>query len=339
MGYKNGRKMQRAIDLIHIDPYTLNMKPAMFDIIYQDHHLLIVNKPAGLVIHPTYKHADGTMWDAILDYLEQQGGDDWQPPELPDEPGWANAPEQVQEMLREKRAERIWKEDGLLPRPCLLHRLDKDTSGVVALARTEHSRRHIIRQFHEHSIIKRYYAVVRRGAPEWSKPRAPFKLVRGQLETDAWESNLFTDISFQGENDFILDGALQRDPADRRRCIVGPEGKQARTVVRVLASEGEFVLLEALPVTGRTHQIRAHLAAFGYAIVGDVTYALPAIAGTAEAAMKRQFLHALSLELKRYPDNALCSFVAPLANDLTGWLEHYFPAGLEVIHASKTVST
>ena len=138
--------MQRAIDHIHIDPYTLNMKPALFDIIYQDHHLLIVNKPAGLVIHPTYKHADGTMWDAILDYLEQQGGDDWKPPELPDEPEWASAPEQLQEMLREKRAERIWKEDGLLPRPCLLHRLDKDTSGVVALARTEHSRSHIIRQ-------------------------------------------------------------------------------------------------------------------------------------------------------------------------------------------------
>jgi len=313
------------------------MEPAMFDIIYQDHYLLIVNKPAGLVIHPTYRHANGTMWDAILDYLEQQGGDDWKPPELPDEPEWASAPEQVQEMLREKRAERMWKEEGLLPRPCLLHRLDKDTSGVVALARTEHSRRHIIRQFHEHSIVKRYVAVVRREAPEWAKPRAPFKIIRGQLETDAWQANLFTDISFHGENGFILDGALQRDPADRRRCIVGPEGLQARTVVRVLASDGEFVLLEARPVTGRTHQIRAHLAAFGYAIVGDATYALPAIPGTAGAAMKRQFLHALSLELKRYPDNTLRSFVAPLANDLTAWLEPYFPAGLEVIHASKTV--
>lgn len=339
MGYKNDRKMQGAIALIHIDPYTLNMKPAMFDIIYEDHHLLIVNKPAGLVIHPTYKHADGTMWDAILDYLEQQGGDDWKPPELPDEPEWANAPDQVQEMLREKRVEKMWKEDGLLPRPCLLHRLDKDTSGVVALARTEHSRRHIIRQFHEHSIIKRYYAVVRRGAPEWARPHAPFKLIRGQFETDTRQVNLFTDISFHGGNGFILDGALQRDPADRRRCIIGPEGQQARTIVRALASDGEFVLLEARPVTGRTHQIRAHLAALGYAIVGDATYALPAIAGTPEAAMKRQFLHASSLELRRYPDNALCNFVAPLANDLTGWLEHYFPAGLEVIYASKTVST
>ena len=314
------------------------MKTTTLDIIYQDHHLLIVNKPAGLVVHPTYKHADGTMWDAILDYLEQQGGDDWQPPELPDEPEWAGAPAPVQEMLREKRTERMWKEDGLLPRPCLLHRLDKDTSGVVALARTERSRRHIMRQFHEHRIVKRYFAVVRGGAPEWARPRAPFKLIRGQDEIDAGQFSLLADVSLHGEKDLILDGALQRDPADRRRCIVGPEGQQARTVVRALASQGEFVLLEVRPVTGRTHQIRAHLAALGYAIVGDTTYALPAATGTPEAAMKRQFLHATSLELRRYPDNALCSFVAPLANDLSVWLESYFPAGLEGIDASKTVS-
>ncbi len=310
---------------------------AEIPIIYQDHHLLIVNKPAGLVIHPTYKHADGTMWDAILAYLAQQGSDDWQPPDLPDEPAWANAPEKIQVMLRERRLERMWKEDGLLPRPCLLHRLDKDTSGVVALARTEHSRRHIIRQFHEHSIVKRYFAVVQRGAPDWARPRASFKLIRGQDEIDAAQFSLLIDFSVPCEINFILDGALQRDPADRRRCIVGPEGQQARTLVRVLATEGEFVLLEARPVTGRTHQIRAHLAALGYAIVGDLTYALSARAGTPEAALKMQFLHAYSLELSRYPDNALCTFVAPLANDLRVWLEHYFPIGLEVIHASETV--
>src|SRR5690348_15284 len=116
-------------------------------IIYQDHHLLILNKPAGVVIHPTYKHVGDTLWDALLVYLLQQGGDDWQPPELSDEPEWAVAPLHIQEMLREKRTQRLWQEEGLLPRPALLHRLDKDTSGVVALARTERSRRHIVRQF------------------------------------------------------------------------------------------------------------------------------------------------------------------------------------------------
>ena len=306
-------------------------------VIYQDHHLLIVNKPAGLVIHPTYKHADGTMWDAILEYLEQQGGDDWQPPELPDEPEWKGAPEHVRVMVRAQRLERMWKEDGLLPRPCLLHRLDKDTSGVVALARTEHSRRHLVRQFHVHSIVKRYLAVVQRGAPDWARPRASFKILKGQDEIDAMQFGLMTDIAFNGENELMLDGALQRDPDDRRRCIVGPDGQQAQTSIKVMAAEGEFVLLEAQPVTGRTHQIRAHLAAFGYAIVGDTTYSPPAKVGTSAAAMKRQFLHAFSLEFRYFPDNQLRTFVAPLAHDLTAWLEDHFQVGLEVMHASKTV--
>jgi 23S rRNA pseudouridine1911/1915/1917 synthase len=315
------------------------MEPTTIPFIYQDHHLLIVNKPAGLVIHPTYKHADGTMWNAILAYLAQQGDDDWQPPALPDDLKWEGAPEQVKETLRERRIARMWKEDGLLLRPCLLHRLDKDTSGVVALARTERSRRYLIRQFHEHSIVKRYLAVVRRGAPDWTRPRAPFKVMSGRDQVEAKEFGFAEDFLSTGENEFVLDGPLQRDPDDRRRCIVGPQGQRAVTTVRTLAMEGDFVLLEAQPVTGRTHQIRAHLAASGYAIVGDSTYAFPAGAGTPEAAMGRQFLHAYSLELRRYPDNALCTFVAPLADDLESWLERYLLTGLEVLDARKTVST
>src|SRR5438876_9682391 len=96
--------------------YTLLMTTETIPIIYQDHHLLVVNKPAGLVIHPTYKHAHGTMWNAILEYFEKQGGDDWQPPELPDEPEWADVPKQVRLWLRKQRRERVWKEDGWLPK-------------------------------------------------------------------------------------------------------------------------------------------------------------------------------------------------------------------------------
>ena len=72
----------------------------------------------------------------------------------------------------------------------------------------------------------------------------------------------------------------------------------------------------------------------GYAIVGDQVYAPPAEKGTPQAALQRQFLHAYGLELRRYPDNALCKFVAPLADDLQFWLERYFPRGLKVINAS-----
>jgi 23S rRNA pseudouridine1911/1915/1917 synthase len=304
-------------------------------IIYQDHHLLIVNKSAGLVIHPTYKNADGTMWNALLDYVEQQGPDDWQPPILSDEPEWAGAPLHIQSMLRQRRTEKQWKEDGLLPRPCLLHRLDKDTSGIVALARTEHARRHLVRQFHDHSIVKRYLAVVQKGAPVWTQPRTTFTVTRPQETVNMFQNS--DAIIFAQNDELVLDGPLQRDPDDRRRSIVGPAGQSATTLLKVLASAEPFTLLEVRLITGRTHQIRAHLAAMGYAIVGDKVYAPSAGQGTPQAMMRRQFLHAHSLELRRYPDNALSRFVAPLAEDLVFWMKNYFPTALGAIDVYSTI--
>ncbi len=296
-------------------------------IIYQDHHLLLVNKPAGIVIHPTYKHADGTLWDALLAYTQQLGPDDWQPPALPDDPAWAAAPPAVQEMLRHQRRVRLWQEEGQLPRPCLLHRLDKDTSGIVALARTERARRHIVRQFQEHTIVKRYLALVQEGAHAWSQPRTTFTVTKRQADGQEIlvdDSNTF---SLSERDELLLNGPLQRDPADRRRCIVGPEGQDAATSISVLAVERGYALLDVRPITGRTHQIRAHLAALGYAIVGDQTYA-PAI-DRPEAPLTRQFLHAYSLKIRHYPDNEQVTFSAPLAPDLLAWLEAYCPLLLQ----------
>lgn len=302
------------------------MERAHVTLIYQDHYLLIVNKPAGLVIHPTYKHSDGTMWDAVLAFLEQQGGDDWQPALLPDDPEWAGAPPAVREMLRLKRTERLWREDGLLPRPCLVHRLDKDTSGIVALARTERARRHLIKQFHDHSIEKRYLAVIQRGACDWSLPRAAFTITRERPNADKMQlvdgADLYT--ATRAEK-FLIAGALQRDPDERRRCIVGPDGQASQTSVRILAVEEPFALLEIHPITGRTHQIRAHLAAAGCAIVGDQMYAPVASEDSVAAQLRRQFLHAYSLTLHKYPQNDPQQFSAPLALDLQSWLQKNCP--------------
>lgn len=294
-------------------------------VVYQDHYLLVINKPAGIVVHPTYKHADGTLWDALLVYLEQQGGDHWQPPPLPDEPAWAQAPLHVQDMLRQRRLAYLWKEEGLLPRPCLLHRLDKDTSGLVALARTERSRRHFVRQFHDHTIVKRYLAVVRRGAPDWAQPRTTFTLTRLSPDGQARPYTLADLFSASPSDELQLSGPLGRDPADRRRCIVLLGGQEASTLLRVLAVAGDFALLAVQPISGRTHQIRAHLATAGYAIVGDPVYAPAAASPSPEAALTRQFLHAYSLTLRSYPHNTPLTFTAPLPNDLTAWLERYCP--------------
>jgi 23S rRNA-/tRNA-specific pseudouridylate synthase len=297
------------------------MKATDIAVIYQDHHLLLVNKPAGLVIHPTYKHSNGTLWNALLTYTQQLGQDDWEPPELPDKPEWAAAPADIQAMLRNKRVERIRKEEGLLPRPCLLHRLDKDTSGIIALARTERSRWHLVKQFEERTIVKRYVVIVRQGSPDWTQPRAPFTVTQRLADGHIQPADASFILTAMSDSEFVLDGPLRRDPDDRRRCIVGPNGKSAITLVRVLAVERGYALLDVRLLTGRTHQIRAHLAALGYSIVGDQTYGLPA-PETSASYLSRQFLHAHSLTLRSYPDNELRTFVAPLASDLQAWLEN-----------------
>lgn len=307
-------------------------------LIYRDHHLLLINKPAGVVMHPTYKHVDGdTLWDALLIYLAQEDKEAWFPPELPDEPEWERAPMHVREMLRTRRIARLWQEEGLLPRPCLLHRLDKDTSGIVALARTERARRHLVRQFHEHTLVKRYLAVAQHGAPAWTYPRVPLRVSEKQLDGTLFPLYMPCDLAAYTDRELVIDGPLQRDPDERRRCIVGPEGQEAVTSMRVLLSEQGYTLLDVRLVTGRTHQIRAHLAALGYALVGDQMYAPLPQAGTSSAALRRQFLHAYSLTLRSYPDNLLQTFSAPLADDLVMWMQQYFPSGLGAVNAITAV--
>ncbi len=305
------------------EAYTHGMESAGIAVIYQDHHVLIVNKPAGIVIHPTYKHADGTFWDALLAYTELQGQDDWQPPQLPDEPEWAQAPLAVQEKLRARRLQRLWQEEGLLPRPCLLHRLDKDTSGIVALARTENARRHLVKQFHEHTIGKRYLAIVRHGSYDWARPRTTFTITKRYA--DGRETVIESPDVLVPADQFLLHGPLQRDPDERRRCIVGPDGQDSSTFLTVLDVENGFALLEVRPITGRTHQIRAHLAAMDYAIVGDHVYAPSARNEASSTGPQRQFLHAYSLELRNYPEDTRCVFVAPLPEDLSSWLKRWCP--------------
>lgn len=311
------------IDALFLEIYTQLMEMVHIPVIYQDHYLLAVNKPAGLVIHPTYKHADGTMWDAILALLACQEQESWTPPRPPDKPEWAQAPLEVQAMLRQKMYERIDREEGLLPRPCLLHRLDKDTSGVVLLARTERSRRFLVKQFEERSIQKSYLAVVSQGAPEWTRPRTTCTVSISQNRELVPLEGSPDQVICQG-CEFVIQGPLGRDPEDYRRCVVIEGGQDALTACTVLAVERGFALLNVHPITGRTHQIRAHLAAIGWAIVGDQLYATEQ---AKQLGLTRQFLHARSITVRHYPEKQERTFVAPLSLDLQDWLQREMPAG------------
>jgi 23S rRNA pseudouridine1911/1915/1917 synthase len=228
-------------------------------VLIEDDHLLAVNKPANLVAHPAYRHPDGTLHDLVSQLLLARG----------EPPAW------------------------------LLHRLDRDTSGVVLFAKTERARRHVVRQFERREVRKGYLA-----------------LVAGDFGGDQRQ----------------VSQPLRRDPADRRRVIVEPTGQTAITRFFTLARSSERSLIFCRPVTGRTHQIRAHLAWLGHPIVGDATYT-PATypaehsAGGAEAAGGgRHLLHALALGVRHPESGDPLEVWAPLPDDLrsalpNGWIE------------------
>jgi RluA family pseudouridine synthase len=188
------------------------------DILHEDDHLVIVNKPAGVVVHPTYKHASGTLLDALRAY-----GSDW-----PDD---RNA--------------------------TIVGRLDKDTSGVVVAAKTASA-----------------HAVLQRAWSSGDTEKIYLAVVRGSVDTECGGMTL----------------PLRIDPTDRRRVIVcAPDddgGWAAETRFRRLERRGALTLLECRPITGRRHQIRVHLSASGWPIVGDRIYGEP------EAGFPRHALHA-----------------------------------------------
>lgn len=221
-----------------------------------DDDILAVSKPAGLVVHPAYRHPDGTLTDAVFAYADSRG----------------------------------------VPRPWLLHRLDRETSGVVLFARTEQARRSLVRQFEQRLIVKRYLAIT-----------------CGCLATSSGE----------------IDAPLCRDPLDRRRVIVSPAGKPARTRFQVLAAANDFALALVEPLTGRTHQIRAHLAFHGAPLAGDLTYG-GATEVTQSAGIERAQLHAWELVFRHPTTGASATIRAPVPADMraacaTLGLDHGLP--------------
>ena len=213
-------------------------------VVFEDAHLLALDKPPGLVVHPTWGHRQGTLLNGLL---------------------W--------------RA-RDW--DAAHEKPRLVHRLDKNTSGLVLVAKTRAAHAGLARAFQRRQVRKEYVAVVH-GSPPANGGR--------------------------------IDLAIARDAADPKRRVAGaPEGRPALTSWQVIAesrgASGAFTLLRCRPETGRTHQIRVHLAAIGLPIVGDPLY------GTGDALLTRQALHAASLTLAHPVTAQQLALEAPLPDDL-----------------------
>lgn len=211
------------------------------EIIHEDEDLLCLNKPPGLVVHPAAGHWQGTLVNAILHHCASVSG-------------------------------------GSHPlRPGIVHRLDKDTSGCILVAKNDAAHAALARQFADRAARKTYLAVVR------GRPRAGAGVVIG---------------------------AIARHPVHRQRMTVTnrPGARAAETAWKVLQTEGNLTLLECRPKTGRTHQIRVHLKHLGHPIAGDRPYG-----GGAD--FPRQLLHAWKLAI-RHPRTGLeLSFTAPPPED------------------------
>jgi len=234
-------------------------EPIRLHILYEDAHLLAVDKPAGLVVHPTYRHETGTMMNALL----------WHA--------------------------RSWPASE---RPSLVHRLDKLTSGIVVVARNAAV----------HASLQRIMAS-RRAEKDY------LALVHGRVRP------------MRG----TIDLRLRRDPRDRRRVIASTTvGLPSVTKFQRLASTAEVSLLRCRLVTGRMHQIRVHLAARGWPIVGDPVYGAPSPcevpdrpAAAALRAFPRQALHAWRLRFPHPIGGASVVLEAPLPDDLRTLLSHF----------------
>jgi 23S rRNA pseudouridine1911/1915/1917 synthase len=216
-------------------------------IVYEDIHLIVVDKPAGMAVHPGPGHSGHTLVNALLAHC-------------PDLPGI-----------------------GGVQRPGIVHRLDKDTSGLIVAAKDEKAHAGLTRQLSERSMHKTYLA-----------------LVEGRLEPP----------------EALIDAPIGRDPGHRKRMAILPPGRarEAQTRYRVREYLDGYTYLEASPITGRTHQIRVHLASLGHPIVGDAVY------GKASSLVARQFLHAWRLAFRHPVTGEEMNFEAPLAEELKGAL-------------------
>ena len=245
-GYKLDLVKHIQVVVPEIVPSSLIPEDIPLDIIYEDNNVLVVNKPAGMVVHPSAGHDSGTLVHAVLGYLPDLQG------------------------------------VGGEQRPGVVHRLDKDTSGVILLAKNDAAHSHLQKQFSERKVEKKYLALVD-GAPPSPEGR--------------------------------VEAPIGRDPAYRQRMAVVPahKGREAFTEYATSEKYANHTLLDVHPITGRTHQIRVHLKFLECPVAGDTIYGLK----KPSLPIKRHFLHAKQLAINLLDMKTTTTFEAPLPSELS----------------------
>jgi 23S rRNA pseudouridine1911/1915/1917 synthase len=234
-------------------PVLLSPEAIPLKIVFENEDVIVIDKPAGLVVHPAAGHKSGTLVNALLARCPDLG--------------------QIKGSIR----------------PGIVHRLDRDTSGLIMVAKNEAAHYNLARQIKQRTIKKVYLA-----------------LALGKIHPQRG----------------AIEAPVGRHPRDRKRMAVVEGGRQAKTEYRVLEYLNDFTLLELMPETGRTHQIRVQLAAIGHPVFGDPVY------GKKSPLLARQFLHAHRLGFRLPSSGEFVEFVSELPRELQEVLEHYrFPVG------------
>lgn len=242
----------KALDIIEVEmpeakEPDIIPEDISLDIVYEDDDVLVINKPAGMVVHPAAGNYTGTLVNAIMHHC----------------------------------GDRLSSINGVI-RPGIVHRIDKDTSGLLMVAKNDAAHNSLAQQLAEHSITRKYVAIV------WDNLK---------------------------ENDGIVDAPIGRHPKDRKKQSVmyDDTGKRAVTHWKVLERFGSFTLVECQLETGRTHQIRVHMAYIKHPLLGDSVYG-PA---KSAAGAKRQMLHAKTLGFVHPSTGKYIEFDSQLPEDFS----------------------
>lgn len=229
-----------------LPPTTLIAEDIPLSIIYEDADVLVIDKPAGMVVHPAAGNWSGTLANALLSHLPNIDG------------------------------------VGEAGRPGIVHRLDKETSGLMMVAKNTYAHRKLSRQIKDREITKVYLC-----------------LVRGNPKSD----------------EGTISGEIGRDTHNRKRMAIVESGRVAETSYKVMHTYSESSLVEAYPKTGRTHQIRVHFSSIGHPIIGDSLY------GGTNKSLKRQFLHSTRLGFWLPSNQQYVEFESNLPCDLKIFLD------------------
>ncbi|MBF2079824.1 MAG: RluA family pseudouridine synthase [Synechococcales cyanobacterium T60_A2020_003] len=236
-----------SLTIPDLEPLHLTPEPIPLDILYEDDHLIILNKPSGMVVHPAPGHSSGTLVNALLahcgDRLSGIGG---------------------------------------VQRPGIVHRLDKDTSGAIAIAKTDAACQALQDQFRDKTAGREYLAIVF-GSPK--------------------------------ENEGTVDQPIGRHPVDRLKMAIVPEEKGGRSAITLWQVEerlGNYTVMRFRLRTGRTHQIRVHTAFLGHPVVGDPLYSANRSVGVN---LNGQALHAEKLRLRHPVTQEWIEAIAPLPEE------------------------